>query len=291
MKNINMLPVADVRKLVKVALEEDVGTGDITTNLLIPESHKSCASIMSKEPSVVCGVDFVKEVFRQLDPKLTITIRKHDGDLVVHGDVIISLQGGTRAILTGERVALNYLSYLSAIATRTRDFCQAVKPYTACIMDTRKTTPGSRIIERYAVVCGGGVNHRFGLGHMVLIKDNHRAICAKKSSLADVVRLAHQKTSAKVEIEVDSLPELQDVLDASPEMILLDNMSPQDLKKAVRLTKARFPGKNRPLLEASGGINIHNVRMAAATGVDRISIGALTHSRKAIDMTLEVIDE
>jgi nicotinate-nucleotide pyrophosphorylase (carboxylating) len=239
----------------------------------------------------VCGVSFVKEVFDQLDPGLRVILKKHEGDRVNDGDVIVTLQGRTRAMLTGERVALNYLSYLSAIATRTADFCEIIKPYPAAIMDTRKTTPGSRMIERFAVRCGGGVNHRFGLGHMVLIKDNHRAIHAKRSSLADVVRLAHKNTDKQVEIEVDSLTELEDVLNASPEMILLDNMPIAHLRKAVRLTKDRFKGKKRPLLEASGGINIKNVRQVAATGVDRISIGALTHSRKAIDMSLEIIDE
>ncbi len=275
---------------VKVALKEDIGTGDITTNILIPLGHQSRAVILSKEPAVVCGMVFVKEVFRQLDLKLRVVLNKKDGDHVHAGEVLVSLHGRTRTILTGERVALNYLSYLSGIATRTSVFCDAVKPYPVSIMDTRKTTPGWRLIERYAVTCGGGVNHRFGLGHMVLIKDNHRAVCARGVSLADVVRQLHRKTDKKVEIEVDSLAELEDVLDAVPEMVLLDNMSLADLKKAVRLTRNRFPGKQRPLLEASGGINIKNVRQVAKTGVDRISVGALTHSRKAIDMSLEVVD-
>lgn len=281
----------DISRLVKAALAEDVGRGDITTNLLVPSAHKSRAIITVKQDAVICGAAFASEVFRQLDHKLHVTFRHKDGDVLKKGDMVVCLQGRTRAILTGERVALNFLSYLSAIATQTRRFCDAVKPYDVRIMDTRKTTPGQRLMERYAVACGGGVNHRFNLNDMVLMKDNHRVISQKKERLSDTVRRLHQKTHKKVEIEVDHLWELEDVLEAHPEMILLDNMSIEDLKKAVRLTDRVFAKGRRPLLEASGGISLKNVRAVAATGVNRISIGSLTHTRTAIDMSLEILDE
>jgi nicotinate-nucleotide pyrophosphorylase (carboxylating) len=212
-----------------------------------------------------------------------------DGERIKGGTVIITLQGKTRAILTGERVALNFLSYLSAIATKTHQYCDAIQPYEAQILDTRKTTPGFRAIERYAVRCGGGVNHRFSLNDMVLMKDNHRVISRQTERLSETVRRLHVKTHKKVEIEVDHLWELQEVLLAHPEMVLLDNMSVDELKKAVALTRKLCPQK-KPLLEASGGITLKNIKQVAATGVDRISIGSLTHSRQAIDMTLELAE-
>ncbi|MFH0754921.1 MAG: carboxylating nicotinate-nucleotide diphosphorylase [Candidatus Omnitrophota bacterium] len=279
-----------INAAVSAALQEDLGHGDITTSVLVPERHKSTAVIFAKETAVLSGTGLLKEVFRQLDPQFRITLKKADGDALAPGDVIARLHGRTRVMLAGERLALNYLSYLSAIATRTKSFCDAVKPYRVRIMDTRKTTPGLRVFERHAVVCGGGVNHRFGLYDMVLVKDNHRAVMSKGSSLADMVRGIRLKTKLKIEVEVDSLEELKDVLGASPDLILLDNMDARQLKEAVLITKSRARGKKRPLLEASGGITLRNVHAMAATGVDRISIGALTHSRQVVDMSLEVVD-
>ncbi len=281
----------DISRIVCLALKEDVGRGDITTNFLVPRMHKSRAIITSKEDAVVCGTAFASEVFRQLDHKLHVTFKHKDGDCLRKGDVVVSLEGRTRAILTGERVALNFLSYLSAIATQTRRFCDAVKPYDVQILDTRKTTPGQRLMERYAVACGGGINHRFNLNDMVLMKDNHRVISQKKERLSETVRRLHCKTHKKVEIEVDHLWELKDVLEAHPEMILLDNMSVSELKKAVNLIRKSCPEGKRPLLEASGGISLTNVHAVAATGVNRISIGSLTHTRTAVDMSLEIVDE
>jgi nicotinate-nucleotide pyrophosphorylase (carboxylating) len=281
----------DIRKIVRCALKEDVGGGDITTNLLVPSLHRSRADIFSKEDAVVCGVAIASEVFCQLDPRMRVRVEHKDGGRVRKGDVLLRLEGRTRAILTGERVALNFLSYLSAIATLTRKFCDAVEPYNVQILDTRKTTPGQRPLERFAVVCGGGVNHRFNLNAMVLMKDNHRVISQKKERLAQTVRRLHQKTHKKVEIEVDHLWELKDVLEAHPEIVLLDNMSIAELKEAVAMTREFFPSGRRPLLEASGGIGLANAHAVAATGVDRISVGSLTHSRGAVDMSLEILDE
>jgi nicotinate-nucleotide pyrophosphorylase (carboxylating) len=281
----------DIHQIVRLALKEDVGRGDITTNLLVPPSHKSRAVIITRQEAIVCGTAFAAEVFRQLDPALHVTFSHKDGDALKKGDTIVRIEGRTRAILTGERVALNFLTYLSAIATHTRAFCDAVKPHKVDILDTRKTTPGQRAIERHAVACGGGVNHRFNLNAMVLMKDNHRVVSRKKESLADSVRRLHRKTHKKVEIEVDHLWELQDVLEAHPEMVLLDNMSIAELQQAVQLTKDCYPSGRKPLLEASGGITLENVGRIAATGVDRISIGSLTHTRKAVDMSLEIVDE
>jgi len=281
----------DISRIVHFALKEDVGRGDITTNFLVPPMHKSRAVITTKEDAVVCGTAFASEVFRQLDHKLHVTFKHKDGDRLRKGDVVVCLEGRTRAILTGERVALNFLSYLSAIATQTRRFCDAVKPYPVQVLDTRKTTPGQRLMERYAVVCGGGVNHRFNLNDMVLMKDNHRVISQKNERLSETVRRLHCKTHKKVEIEVDHLWELKDVLEAHPEMILLDNMSVPELKKAVSLIQRSCPDGKRPLLEASGGISLSNIHAVAATGVNRISIGSLTHTRTAVDMSLEVLDE
>ncbi|MBF0618698.1 MAG: carboxylating nicotinate-nucleotide diphosphorylase [Candidatus Omnitrophica bacterium] len=277
----------EIRKIVHLALREDVGRGDITTNLLVTASHKTEGYILTREEAVICGLPFAREVFLALDPSMEVHFLAKDGEKVKAGSKIITLKGKTRSILTGERVALNFLSYLSAIASRTKRFCDAVDGYKAKILDTRKTTPGLRLMERYAVECGGGVNHRFNLNAMVLVKDNHRIISRQRERLSDTVRRLHRKTHKKVEIEVDHLWELEDVLLAHPEMVLLDNMTNDELKKAVALAKKICPEK-RPLLEASGGITLANVREVAATGVDRISIGSLTHSRQAIDMTLEL---
>jgi len=279
----------DIKRIVSSALKEDINGGDITTTLVVGAAHQSRGVILSREEAVVCGLAFAEEVFRQLDPSMKFRANVKDGEKIKGGTVIITLQGRTRAILTGERVALNFLSYLSAIATKTSEYCAAVRRHNVQILDTRKTTPGFRLIERYAVRCGGGVNHRFNLNDMVLMKDNHRVISRQNERLSDTVRRLHLKTHKKVEIEVDHLWELQEVLLAHPEMVLLDNMTIEELKKAVNLTRKLCPHK-RPLLEASGGITLKNIKKVAATGVDRISIGSLTHSRQAIDMTLELAE-
>lgn len=274
--------------IVRQALREDVGGGDITTLLTVSPNHRAEAEILFKDTAVVCGLDFAREVLHALDPKAIFTARFQDGDVVPAWTRVVHLRGKTRAILTAERVMLNFLSYLSAIAMQTRAFVDAVKPSKVMILDTRKTTPTLRMLERYAVRVGGGVNHRFDLNGMVLLKDNHRAFSRHFGSLTDMVHHIHRNTAKRVEIEVDTLREFEEVLRAKPEMVLLDNMSAADLKKAVRIVK-KFPKKHRPLLEASGGVTLKNVRKIAQTGVDRISIGSLTHSRRSIDVSLEML--
>jgi nicotinate-nucleotide pyrophosphorylase (carboxylating) len=277
-----------INALVRTALSEDVGSGDITSRLVIPSGVSVEATIVSRSSAVVCGLEVAREVFRQVDPSIRVQLRVKEGDKVKAGAVLMALDGPARSVLTAERTALNFLSYLSAVASRTRQFCDAVRGYKAVILDTRKTTPGLRLLERYAVRCGGGQNHRDGLYDMVLIKDNHRFLSRKDETLDQTVLRVRARTKKKIEIEVDGLVELREVLPGRPDIVLLDNMSPRDMRTAVALV-ARLPAGRRPLLEASGGITLGNVRAAAATGVDRISTGALTHSREAIDMSMEFI--
>jgi nicotinate-nucleotide pyrophosphorylase (carboxylating) len=276
------------RNIVRAALREDIGSGDVTTRLTIPPQQVGEAVIIFKEKAVVCGLELARLAFQSLEPGFQFRATVKDGDRVPAGKRVVHLRGKSRTILTAERVALNFLSYLSAIATHTRDFCDAIRPSGAIILDTRKTTPTLRVLERYAVCVGGGKNHRFDLGEMVIFKDNHRALAAKPGNLARVVRELHQKTSKSVEIEVDTLAELEEVLTASPELVLLDNMSVPDLKRAVKMVKG-LPRSHRPVLEASGGVTLKKVKAIARTGVDRISVGALTHTRSAVDVSLEVI--
>jgi nicotinate-nucleotide pyrophosphorylase (carboxylating) len=277
------------RNIVRAALREDIGSGDVTTRLTIPPKHVGEAVIIFKERSVVCGLELARLAFQFLEPGFAFRATVKDGDVVPAGKRVVYLRGKSRTILTAERVALNFLSYLSAIATHTRKFCDAISHSPAIILDTRKTTPTLRVLERYAVCVGGGKNHRFDLGEMVIFKDNHRALAAKPGSLARVVRELHRKTSKSVEIEVDTLAELEEVLTASPELVLLDNMSVADLKRAVKIVKG-LPRSRRPLLEASGGVTLKKIKAIARTGVDRISVGALTHTRSAVDVSLEIIE-
>jgi len=275
------------KNIVRTALREDIGNGDVTTRLTIPPKQVSEAVIFFKERSVVCGLELAKLAFQSLEPGLKFRTTVKDGDVVPAGKRVVHLRGKSRTILTAERVALNFLSYLSSIATHTRAFCDAISPSRAIILDTRKTTPTLRVLERYAVSVGGGKNHRFDLGEMVIFKDNHRALVGKPGSLAQVVRALHRNSNKPVEIEVDTLAELEEVLTASPEMVLLDNMSVAEMKRAVKIVKG-LPRSRRPLLEASGGVTLKNIKAIASTGVDRISVGALTHSRSAVDVSLEI---
>lgn len=272
--------------IVKNALQEDLGTGDVTTSLCVPFHAKAEAVIVFRKRAVLAGLEFVRQTFRTLDPQCCFQTRYKDGDTVMQGARVIRIKGKARAILSAERVALNFIAYLSAVATETRRYCEAAKPAKVDILDTRKTTPGLRELERYAVRVGGGVNHRFDLGEMVLIKDNHRAL-HEHASLADLVYDIRRKTHRPIEVEVDRIAELRDVLSASPDMVLLDNMTLAQLRQAVRLV-ARLPRDKRPLLEASGGVTLRTVKSIARTGVNRISVGALTHSRQAVDVSLEI---
>ncbi len=232
----------------------------------------------------------MKEIFRQVDPKLRFQTKFRDGQHVKKGTVVATISGKTRSLLTAERTALNFLSYLSGIATQTSHYVQAIKPHKAKILDTRKTTPTLRLLEKYAVKCGGGENHRMNLEDMVLIKDNHLAAGHKQFSIAEAVHFFRSKTKRPIEVEVDTLKQLEEVLPANPDFILLDNMTPVQLKKAVQIVK-RAKYKQKPLLEASGGVTLKTVQQIAASGVDRISIGALTHHHSGLNVSMEITYE
>jgi len=273
-----------IHTIVSLALMEDLGAGDITTNALVPKNHKSSADIVVKSDGIICGLEFARQSFLRLNPNTRFQALVRDGQKAKAGTVIVRVHGSTRTLLTGERVALNFLSYLSAIATKTRAFVDAVKGYKTIILDTRKTTPMLRELERYGMRCGGGVNHRFNLAEMAMIKDNHRAFAAGKMGMVQMVDAIKAKSKGLVELEVDNLKQLHEALHTKADIILLDNMTPAQTKKAVTL---RNKAKSKVLLEASGGIDLKNVRQYAAAGVERISVGGLTHSRQALDISLE----
>lgn len=262
---------------VRAWLAEDLGAGDLTSDAVVPEGVTAKASILLKERGVVCGVELARAVFAELDPDLRFEALATDG-METAGE-IAQLEGDARALLGGERLALNLLGRLSGIATVTRRYVDAVAGTGATILDTRKTTPGLRRVEKYAVRCGGGTNHRLGLDDGILIKDNHLRLAG---SIRSAVELA-ESTGAAVEVECDTLAQVNEALDAGADTILLDNMTPPELREAVAITSGRAQ------LEASGGITLDNVREVAEAGVDFISIGALTHSARALDVSMEVM--
>jgi len=269
-----------IARAVEIALAEDVGTGDVTTEATVPADAVGTAEILVKEPGVVCGLGVAESVFRALDEDIGFERLVEDGATV--GDVpaaVATVSGLERAILTGERVALNFLGRLSGIATLTRTHVDAVAGTRADVLDTRKTTPGLRALEKYAVACGGGKNHRFGLDDAVLVKDNHLRAAG---SVAQAVAAVRALTELPVEIECESLDQVGEALAAGVEAILLDNMALDELRSAVALTDGRAR------LEASGGITLENIRAVAETGVDEISVGALTHSARSLDVSLEL---
>ena len=272
---------------VRRALIEDRARQDITTDLLIGPSDRAEGDILVKEDAVICGIEIVAMVFKRLDSRLVFRAFCRDGQGVKRDTVIASVKGKTRAILSGERVALNFLGYLSGVATNVQRYAQAIRPYKARILDTRKTTPGLRDLEKYAVRCGGAYNHRRDLSGMVLVKDNHRLAGASKRSITEAIAYLKGKTVKPIEVEVDDLKQFAQALSAGPDMILLDNMSTADMAQAVKTVKSLKP-RARPLLEASGGITIKNVRAVARSGVDRISIGSLTHSHRSVDVSLDL---
>ena len=264
---------------VTVALSEDVGSGDLTTQQIVPADATGTAEILVKEAGVVCGLHVVEEVFHQLDPDLRFEALAADGDRVEGVTAVARLEGRAAPILTGERTALNFLGRLSGVATLTRRFVDAIEGTGAEILDTRKTTPGLRALEKHAVECGGGRNHRFGLYDAILIKDNHLALAG---SIGDAVGRA-SRAGVPVQVEVEDLDGLREALDAGADSVLLDNMSPEEMREAVSVTAGRAT------LEASGGVTLDTIRAIAETGVDFISIGALTHSARSLDVSLEVL--
>jgi nicotinate-nucleotide pyrophosphorylase (carboxylating) len=270
---------------IDAALQEDLGQGDITTQFFVPEELQSAARIIARERAIVAGVETAAAVFRRVDPALAIEIVRADGVEVAPNDIVVQLRGSARSILTAERVALNFLQRLSGIATMTRQYVDAAANPNVQILDTRKTTPGLRALEKAAVVAGGGSNHRANLSEMVLVKDNHLACVEGIGAFGDAIRRVRaERPGIRIEVEAEELKQVRAILKAADvDLILLDNMRPAQLREAVAL------GKNRNIkFEASGGVTLKNIRQIAATGVDYISVGALTHSVRAIDFSLEM---
>jgi nicotinate-nucleotide pyrophosphorylase (carboxylating) len=271
-----------VDRLIELALEEDVGPGDVTTQALIAPERTGSAQIRAKERLVVAGLPVAQKVFRKLDPQVQFVPVAAEGQEVFRGDTLAEIQGPLAAILTGERTALNFLMRLSGIATFTRKMVSAVSGFPAAVVDTRKTMPGWRTLDKYAVRLGGGANHRFGLFDGVLIKNNHLTAVG---SVSQAVRLAREHTHhlLKIEVEVASLAELEEALTAKADIIMLDNMDEAAMAQAVAITAGRA------LLEASGSMTLERLPRVAATGVNLISMGALTHSAPAVDIHLRLV--
>jgi nicotinate-nucleotide pyrophosphorylase (carboxylating) len=274
------------RSLVELALAEDVGNGDITTLATVAESATATGMLLAKEAGVLSGVDVAQAVFLIVDPEIDFEPLKRNGDRIEVGDTIARLSGPARSLLTAERTALNIMQRLSGVATITARYVEAVKGTNAQIVDTRKTTPGMRMLEKRAVLHGGGGNHRFGLADGVLIKDNHLAAIGGEHPVRDAVLAARRQAphTMKIEVEVTTLDELADAVAAQADIVLLDNMTTEMMAAAVRLRDEETPGTR---LEASGGITLERISEIAATGVDMISVGALTHSSRALDISLE----
>ena len=269
---------------IAAALKEDIGKGDITTEFFVSEALHASGRIIAHESAIVAGTATAAEIFRKIDPATDVQIVRSDGEAVAAGDIVIEVRGFARSILKAERVALNFLQRLCGIATLTRQFVDAVGNHPARILDTRKTTPGLRALEKAAVVAGGGVNHRSGLFDMVLVKDNHLAALGGLSGFADQIRrLRKEQPNIRIEVEADDLEQARAFVEIDGiDVILLDNMEPAQIREALALRR------NNIKFEASGGITLKNVRRIAATGVDYISIGALTNAARAVDLGLDM---
>jgi nicotinate-nucleotide pyrophosphorylase (carboxylating) len=277
------------RRLVELALQEDVGGGDLTSLAVIPDELEGRAVFVARASGVLAGLSAGALVFATLDPRVQFEPLLRDGDAVQPGSRLARVAGPMRAILSGERTALNFLQHLSGIATQTRRYVDAVAGLKSRVLDTRKTLPGWRLLEKYAVRCGGGHNHRVGLFDGVLIKDNHlSALGHGKKEIRAAVEAARGLHGAgiPIEIEVDNLAELDEALHCGPDIVLLDNMAPETMREAVRRRDAVAP---KVLLEASGGVTLATIRAIAETGVDRVSVGALTHSAPALDIALDYL--
>jgi nicotinate-nucleotide pyrophosphorylase (carboxylating) len=269
-----------LERAVLAALAEDIGAGDVTTEATVPEDAVGTAELLVKEPGVVCGLRAAESTFRALDPDIRFEAIASDGDVIDEPPAVVArVTGSERAILTGERVALNFVGRLSGIATLTRRYVTAVEGTGAAVLDTRKTSPGLRALEKHAVAAGGGRNHRFGLDDAVLVKDNHLRAAG---SVTDAVRLVRAASDLPIEVECETLTQVAEALEAGVDAILLDNMTLAELREAVALTAGRVR------LEASGGVSLDTIRAIAETGVDEISVGALTHSARSLDVSLEL---
>jgi nicotinate-nucleotide pyrophosphorylase (carboxylating) len=278
------LTTAEIRHAVRAALAEDIGSGDATTLSAVPANAMARAVMRAREPLVVAGIQFAESAFRERSSKIKIQHTTRDGGHVKAGATLLKISGSAHAILSAERAALNFVQRLSGVATLTARFVEAIRGARVKILDTRKTTPGWRRFEKYAVTCGGGKNHRVGLFDMILIKDNHLAALRneKPSAIAAAVQRARKKfPKLTVEVEADNLEQVEQAAAAGADIILLDNMTLAQLRQAVKIVKGRAKA------EASGGVNLKNVRAIAKTGVDFISVGAITHSARAVDIGLD----
>ena len=277
----------DLELLIDLALREDIGAGDVTAQYFVPAHKKIRAMMLVKGDGVIAGLEVAQKVFSAVDPELSVQLLKNDGDSVTYGDHVMQIEGSARSILTAERTALNFTQRLSGVATKTASFVRLCDGQKARVLDTRKTTPGWRLLEKSAVVAGGGTNHRIGLYDRAMVKDNH---LVAESGLADIQAgidlLKKEKPGVEVELEADTLEQVEGFLTLSRvDYILLDNMSNEQLEKAVAMR-----GNSGPLLEASGGVNLETIAGIAATGVDFISVGAVTHSAVALDISLEFFE-
>ncbi len=284
---VEALTVDEMQKAVRLALAEDVGSGDATTLATVPEAAQATALMRAREPLVVAGLALAEAAFRELSGRVEFQRIAEDGHAVKEGQDLLRIAGPARAILSGERVALNFVQRLSGVATFTSQFVEAIKGTRAQILDTRKTTPGWRRLEKYAVACGGGRNHRMGLHDMILIKDNHLAALKGESPnaiAAAVARARAKYPQLKVEVEADTLEQAEQAAAAGADFILLDNMNLIQLRLAVQQVRGRAQ------TEASGGVNLASVRGIAGTGVDFISVGAITHSARAVDIGLDFLE-
>jgi len=275
--------IRNYKCLLDEAFKNDIGDGDLTTNFLIDEDVKVTAILKAKENGVLAGLEIAEDVFKKLDSKIVWKPNHKDGDSLISGDVIVEFSGSYRAILTGERTALNFLQRMSGVATKTRQFVDAVKGTNAQILDTRKTLPGYRMLDKYCVKMGGGTNHRIGLFDMVMIKDNHIKIAG---GITNAVKKIREKIepNMKIEVETSNMNEVEEAVNNSVDIIMLDNMTNEEMKNAVKFINGRA------LVEASGNVNLERVKSIAETGVDFISVGALTHSAVALDIGQYIID-
>lgn len=271
--------------LIEQALAEDLGKGDVTTDALIPGDHQGSATIRAKSNGFLAGAEVARQVFFKVDPELKATILMQDGAALKPGDAIARVEGRIASILKAERTALNFLQHLSGIATDTARYVEAIKGLPVRIVDTRKTIPGLRMLEKHAVLMGGGKNHRMRLDDGILVKDNHLKMLRRQGlGMKEIIAQARARSTAglKIEVEVKSAEEAVEAADAGADIIMLDNMSIDDMRKTVKLIKGRC------LIEASGGVHLETVRTIAETGVDIISVGALTHSPKALDINMKL---
>ncbi|MDM8518247.1 carboxylating nicotinate-nucleotide diphosphorylase [Desulfobacterales bacterium HSG16] len=273
-----------IGNLIETALGEDIGPGDITTDHLVNQNQQGRGEILAKEPLIIAGIDVARQVFKRLDSDIEFIADCNDGDEITAGQVVITISGRLNALLTGERTALNFLQRMSGIATNTRSYLSLIKGKNVRLVDTRKTTPGWRILEKYAVRAGGAQNHRMGLYDGVLIKDNHIAV---SGSIKEAVAKIRSKVShlSKIEVEADSLAQVEQALDAGADVIMLDNMNPEQIKEAVKLIDGRA------LVEVSGNVNKKTLEILADLNVDIISAGALTHAARSMDLSMRIFPE